>query len=101
MCWTPHGIHIERNNYDSTFFVEICTQLNKKIVQAVLPRILSGTDTEKRIQPSESSGVFCYCRKGESGEMILCDTQSCKYGWFHFACAVPPEGIWFCPDCRD
>ena len=28
--------------------------------------------------------VYCYCQKGESGNMIGCDNPECQYGWFHF-----------------
>ncbi|CAN7999686.1 unnamed protein product [Ixodes hexagonus] len=31
---------------------------------------------------------FCYCKGPESGNMVKCDNESCKYKWFHFACVT-------------
>ena len=48
--------------------------------------------------------VWCYCRKGEEGEMIACDSGHCLIGWFHTAClkmTTIPHGNWVCPDCSD
>ena len=66
--------------------------------------MLSGTDKENIGHTGEITGVFCYCRKGEVGNMALCNNSSCKYGWFHFSCVnlkADPEEAWFCPDCKD
>uniref|UniRef100_A0A1I7WW70 PHD domain-containing protein n=1 Tax=Heterorhabditis bacteriophora TaxID=37862 RepID=A0A1I7WW70_HETBA len=41
-------------------------------------------------------------KTGSSGQMICCDSTSCKYQWFHFDCvglSVEPVGQWFCPEC--
>ena len=104
VCWTPNGIHIEQITYDPTFFADMCIKLEKFFVCVILPLLLCGTDKENLRHPSEATGVFCYCRKGEVGRMVLCDRQSCKHGWFHFSCVgltSEPEGAWFCPDCKD
>ena len=103
VCWTPHGIHIEQIIYDPSFFATICVKLECFFVQVVLPRVLCGAEKENIGHSSEATGVFCYCRKGEVGKMVLCDNPSCKYGWFHFSCVnlkSAPEGAWFCPDCK-
>ena len=103
VCWTPHGIHIEQIIYDPSFFSNICCKLQSFFVLVVLPRVLCGAEKENTCHPSETTGVFCYCRKGEVGKMVLCDNPSCKYGWFHFSCInlkSAPEGAWFCPDCK-
>ena len=103
VCWTPHGIHIERITYDPSFFADICVKLQHFFVHIILPRMLCGTEKENTCHPSEAAGIFCFCRKGEVGKMVLCDNPSCKYGWFHFSCVnlkSTPEGAWFCPDCK-
>lgn len=45
-----------------------------------------GTEKKNTGHPSELSRMFCYCRKGEQGAMVLCDNSSCQYGWFHLSC---------------
>ena len=46
--------------------------------------------------------VYCICRRVSFGEMIACDSDKCKYEWFHLACVgltATPKGKWFCPLC--
>ena len=46
--------------------------------------------------------VWCFYRCEESGEMIACDNEQCKIGWFHINCLrieKVPRGKWFCPEC--
>ena len=64
-----------------------------------------GVDKKNVQHPSELTGIFRYCRKGEVGEMVLhvCDSSSYKHGWFHSSCvnlSSPPTVAWVCPDCR-
>ncbi|KAI9188390.1 hypothetical protein H9P43_002781 [Blastocladiella emersonii ATCC 22665] len=53
----------------------------------------------------EEEEEYCYCRKGTwVGDMVGCDSEGCKYEWFHLQCVglkkAPPEGEqWICPDC--
>ena len=47
--------------------------------------------------------VYCFCRKGEFGQMIACDNLFCPYKWFHFSCVnitSEPDGNWFCSSCK-
>ena len=37
-------------------------------------------------QEKQQDELWCYCRTGESGEMICCDSKSCKMQWFHTTC---------------
>lgn len=47
---------------------------------------------------------FCICGRGFDSQMIACDSEGCGVEWFHMDCVglmtAPPEGKWFCPDCR-
>ena len=47
---------------------------------------------------------YCYCQKGEHGEMVGCDNKDCSYQWFHLDCLKlkkPPKGKYcYCPECR-
>ena len=56
--------------------------------------------SQSRKQQNE---LWCYCRTGESREMICCDSKSCNIQWFHTTClriAKILKGNWLCPDCR-
>lgn len=48
--------------------------------------------------------VYCKCRSHIQGSnMIACDNTKCKIEWFHYECVgitTPPEGEWYCEDCR-
>jgi hypothetical protein len=55
-------------------------------------------------QSNHDRDLFCFCRKPEFGQMIACDSDECKYMWFHFDCVNVskkgvPKGKWFCPAC--
>jgi hypothetical protein len=55
-------------------------------------------------QSNHDRDLFCFCRKPEFGQMIACDSDECKYMWFHFECVNVskkgvPKGKWFCPAC--
>lgn len=54
-------------------------------------------------QRGEKLYCFCQCPYDEVSEMIACDAKDCVIEWFHFECVgimVPPQGSWYCPDCR-
>ena len=63
---------------DPGFFVDISIKLQKFFVQVILPHLLCGTEKENTCHPSELTGIFCYCRKGEVGKMVPCDNPSCN-----------------------
>ena len=47
--------------------------------------------------------VWCYCQKGECGEMIKRESGHCEIDWFHTDCLKItriPKGKWLCPECR-
>ena len=59
----------------------------------------SDTDLKERSKASK----FCYCKRGDFGQMICCDNLKCKIEWFHFECVklkIKPKGKWYCPNCR-
>lgn len=51
-----------------------------------------------------SHEVYCKCRNNIQGSnMIACDNNKCKIEWFHYECVgitTPPEGEWYCDECR-
>ena len=106
VCWTSKGIVIERMYRDRCFFADVLKVLKTFFVQVILPRVLAGkyvTSTDKETSHSQEKSTFCFCEKGEFGDMIACDNPSCIIEWFHFKCVgltTAPSGTWFCPDCK-
>lgn len=48
---------------------------------------------------------YCYCHRGEYGEMIACENEQCPTEWFHLDCVglgeTPGNDVkWYCPDCE-
>ena len=59
--------------------------------------------SNQRTLKSEDSATWCYCNKGESGEMIACDNFQCLIQWFHLTCLKIthiPKGKWYWPNCQ-
>ncbi len=55
-------------------------------------------------QLTHNSDVWCFCNRGEEGNMIACDNDSCSIKWFHLQClkltlADVPKGNWYCKEC--
>lgn len=48
--------------------------------------------------------IYCKCRGTiHDPMMIACDNDDCKIEWFHYECVgitTPPDGNWYCDDCR-
>ena len=79
VCWTPTGLYVERISFDLDFFQEMEQKLRQFFVSVIFPKVLCGN--KENVHPSEKTGVYCYCRKGEVGAMVLCDSPDCKYAW--------------------
>ncbi len=48
----------------------------------------------------ENEPIYCLCR---DVEMICCENDKCKIGWFHIPCVkitVIPKSAWFCNSCK-
>ncbi len=101
VVWTPQDIFIERIPFNQSFFDTMRKKLDSFFLNVILPKVL--TNNQARCNhPSEDDGIFCFCRRGEFQDMVMCDNPTCKFGWFHFSCVnlkVEPKGTWFCPDC--
>ena len=102
------------------FFLEMEPKLRNFFTRCILPQVLRGGDNisgrdvsgggdRNRLDMSggdDASGqgdVYCFCRKGEFGQMIACDNPFCPYEWFHFSCVnitSEPDGNWFCSSCK-
>lgn len=60
------------------------------------------TEAQKLTQSDEE--VYCLCQKPEAGNMVMCDSETCKVIWFHYKCVnlkrAPKAKKWYCPQCR-
>lgn len=66
------------------------------------PKKRASLEDEPPVDPNEP--VYCYCKQVSWGEMVACDGPKCQSEWFHLACVglnAPPEGKWYCNDCRN
>ncbi|KAK6169729.1 hypothetical protein SNE40_020722 [Patella caerulea] len=87
---------VVRNN---SFLENLLKDLRFKFMSILLPEIVSraGDDTEN------ARKVYCSCQRPSFGQMIACDSISCKTEWYHYACVNitrAPKHSWFCSDCK-
>lgn len=83
MSWTPHGIHIERILQDNEHFDCVKPKLDALIVNCILPLVLCGPTkdahaTKENVPTNQNDDVYCYCRRGEYGKMVVCDNPHCR-----------------------
>ena len=118
VCWTPHGMHVERILSEPAYFDDTKPALDTFFLTVLLPLLLTG----RRQLPEESSNrvsqqgnhpnhtahqdlpTYCWCNGGDMGQMVACDNPNCPREWFHFECVGltrKPRGKWYCSDsCR-
>lgn len=61
------------------------------------------TESGNTSNGNDAEQVYCYCQQVSYGEMVACDGPFCAKEWFHLPCigmSSPPEGKWFCRDCK-
>ncbi|CAD6886958.1 unnamed protein product [Tilletia laevis] len=57
---------------------------------------------EKGEGEEKDESPYCFCRQVSFGEMIGCDSDTCKIEWFHIGCvgvSKPLPATWYCEDC--
>ena len=74
MCWTNQGIHVKRILHDRSFFKHIKPSLDHFFQEALLTRILCGSDftCKENVAPPENEGegevLNCWCQEPEYGK---------------------------------
>ena len=53
-------------------------------MQVTLPEFVTRNDDPAN---EKHNKLYCYCNIPSFQPMIACDSVTCKYEWFHFACA--------------
>lgn len=59
-------------------------------------------DTIVEGEEERDENLYCFCQRASFGEMIGCDSDDCKYEWFHIGCvgvSKPLPQMWVCSDC--
>ena len=112
---TENDIIIQRILPDPEFIDAMLEKSTNFFMYAILPELLGKyyTTLPSKIDNSivvvdkqadtSTQEVWCYCRKGEYGEMIKCESGHCEIDWFHTKCLkiiCIPKGKWLCPDCK-
>ena len=121
VVWRERELFIQRIYPDSAFVASALVKCELFVKVAILPELLGKWYSKEPIKKQvtnvpddhdhnnqtgdrEQAGLlWCYCRKGEFGQMIGCDSTECHIQWFHTSClriTKIPKGKWFCPDCR-
>ena len=106
VCWTPHGMHIERIVPDTLLFKTIKPSLDAFFVTVLLPMLITGRTQQDHMQGSEATAhvsdekeTYCWCNGIDEGPMVACDNTQCPRQWFHFECVGlerKPRGKWYC-----
>lgn len=53
-------------------------------------------------EEERDENLYCFCQRPSFGEMIGCDSDDCKFEWFHIGCvgvSKPLPQMWVCSDC--
>ena len=103
VVWTKRGRSIQRIYKDAPFLEKLLQKLTTFYVEHLLPELMTHHLISSQVEKQDQPKLYCWCNKEEYGSMILCDSPSCKYEWFHFACVgikERPDGPWFCSDCN-
>lgn len=83
VVWAPHSILVKGIKFDKQFFNEMTKNLQFFFINTILLRVLTNRDvTIDCNRHDDENCQFCYCRKGEFGQMIRCDNLRCRYTWF-------------------
>ena len=123
VVWSQNELVIQRIYLDETFISSILPKATEFFTRGILPELLlkwwskpallssivptssvpSSSETTSDSSGSSTNELWCYCRKEESGTMIVCDNEFCKIVWFHTSCLKLtriPKGKWKYPKCR-
>ena len=121
VVWSANNLFVQRLYLDEPFISIALLEKCKEFIKfGILPEILGKCYSQEPMSLIKGANtnlvksdhdedelkeqdIWCYCRKGESGTMIVCDNQACPIQWFHAVCLHSkkiPKGKWLCPECN-
>ena len=105
VCWTPHGIHVERILADPSHFNNIKIALDVFFFQVLLPLLLTRRKQVNSIG-SKTSGIvsqpgantskdktYCWRDTEYVGQLIACDNRCCSKDGFTLSVLVSPVSL--------
>ncbi len=111
IVYTNQDLFVQRIAIDDKFITEALQKVQPFIKIGILPEVLGKVLTKEptciehgNSQFETKDDVWCYCKRGEEGNMIACDNSSCPIQWFHLQCLKlsledVPKGSWYCKEC--
>ena len=106
IVWTRNWLNILEIERD-IFIANKLLIAENFYMKNILPELLTRTleNFEKKKVDGEKEKHYCYCESiyNEDGTWIGCDSETCKWEWFHLTCVSlkrVPKGNWHCPVCR-
>ena len=82
---------------------KLVAKWHTRLPTSTVEESLASTSTDLPEFNSNAEERWCYCKKPESGKMIMSEEDNCKIVCFLFKClkiSIAPKMKWFCPDCR-
>ena len=85
VCWTPHGMYVERITRDESFFDDLKPHLDAYFLKVILPILLTGrmevvfsiNNTNSGVSTNSAAKTYCKCGGPEEGKTIACDNSLC------------------------
>ena len=112
VVWSDSEVVIERILPNDDVISDALERASKFFKVGILPELVgkwfskapSFTSMPEEVPQDPADGLWCYCKRGEFGEMIACDNELCPIIWFHTHCLKMtsiPKNDWYCPDCSN
>ena len=99
VVWREGELFVQRIYPDDEFMAVVLQKVTTFFKVCILPELLGkwytksqvydalpSSSTVDSVSSTSSQNVWCYCRKGEEGEMIECERKECPVIWFHTDC---------------
>ena len=104
IVWTPNWLHIFKIERDDIFIANTLLVVEKVCMKNILSELLTRKleTFEKKKFDGENEKHYCSCKNiyNEDETWIGCDSDTCKWEWFHLTCfnlKRVPKGNWYCP----
>ena len=102
--WTEKDYHIEHIYPDAEFWSTCVRKSSQFLKLCLLPELVgkfysrNASIIKSTSTCDEQEMKYCYCKKGEYGDMIECDNTNCPCQQFHYECIglkSAPKEKWY------